>query len=55
MYLGEIAELQESAALFEAPLHPCILYMMTQGKGICEDNPTVFPEIGRLFLKRLLS
>lgn len=34
---------------------PVILCLMTQGKGICEDHPTVFPEIGKLFCDRLLG
>lgn len=33
---------------------PVILCLMTQGKGLCEDHPAVFPEIGRLFCERLL-
>lgn len=33
---------------------PVGLCLMTQGKGICEDNPGVFPEIGALLSERLL-
>ncbi|PTE23341.1 hypothetical protein C5F48_02445 [Cereibacter changlensis JA139] len=33
---------------------PVGLCLMTQGKGLCEDHPIVFPEIGALFAERLL-
>lgn len=31
------------------------LCLMTQGKGVCEDHPLVFPEIGALCAERLLG
>lgn len=34
---------------------PVILCLMTQGKGLCEDHPQAFPEIGRLLCARLLD
>lgn len=34
---------------------PIIICLMTQGKGLCEDHPTAFPEIGKLFCERLLD
>ena len=34
---------------------PIILCLMTQGRGICEDHPNVFPEIGKIFCDRLLQ
>lgn len=33
---------------------PVILCLMTQGKGVCEDHPMAFPEIGQFFCDKLL-
>lgn len=33
---------------------PVVLCLMTQGKGLCEDHPDVFPEIGEFLCDRLL-
>jgi len=34
---------------------PIILCLMTQGKEVCEDDPKVFPEIGRICCEALLG
>jgi beta-lactamase class A len=39
-----------------APGKPAIIVcLMTQGKGICEDHPKVFPEMGKIFYEILLN
>ncbi|AMY72296.1 hypothetical protein AKL17_3p0140 (plasmid) [Frigidibacter mobilis] len=35
-----------------APIGICL---MTQGRGLCEDHPAAFPEIGALLSERLLG
>ena len=34
---------------------PVIISLMTQGKGLCEDHPEVFPQMGAMIVERLMA